>query len=108
MASELRTLGPGDETLLFAFLERHLDTSLFFLSNIERTGLEDGGQPLQGTYVAHLEDGAITAVAGHAWNGNMLLQGDRGLEAAARAAAERSGRDVKGLIGPLALTSRMR
>lgn len=99
--TELRKLVPGDEPRLFAFLERHVDTSLFFLSNVERAGLVDRGQPLQATYVAACDaTGAITAVAGHAWNGNVMLQGHLGLEAAAERAVAASGRAVRELIGP--------
>ena len=108
-AVEFRILVPGDEPRLFAFLERYVDTSLFFVSNVERAGLVDRGQPLQATYVAALDAaGAITAVAGHAWNGNVILQGDLGLEVAAGRAVAASGRAVRGLIGPWALVLRAR
>jgi uncharacterized protein len=107
--AELRLLVPGDEPRLFAFLERYVDTSLFLFSNVERAGLLDRGQPLQATYVAaHDATGEITAVAGHAWNGNVMLQGDGGLEAAAGRAVELSGRAVRGLIGPWPLVLRAR
>lgn len=108
MQSELRRLRAGDEPLLFDFLDRHVDTSLFLISNAENAGLEDHGKPLQGTYVASFDDGAMTAVACHCWNGNILLQGDRGLEEAVLGAIDRTGRAVKGLMGPVALVSRAR
>jgi len=108
MLSELRLLRPGDEALLMAFLEPRLDSSLFLVSNVERAGLVDRGEPFQATYAAHLENGAITAVAAHGWNGVVLLQGDRGLEDAARRAIAESGREVSGLMGPLALVRRIR
>lgn len=105
----LRVLVPGDEARLFEFLERHVDTSLFFFSNVERAGLVDRGEPLQGTYVASFAaSGAITAAACHAWNGNVMLQGDAGLEAAVVEAVAVSGRPVQGLIGTWALVSRAR
>ena len=107
--AELRLLVPGDELRLFEFLERYVDTSLFLFSNVERAGLLDRGQPLQATYVAAVDaTGTITAVAGHAWNGNVILQGDAGLEAAACRAVELSGRAVRGLIGPWSLVLRAR
>jgi len=108
MLSELRLLRPGDEKLLEAFLEPRLESSLFLASNFWRAGLVDRGEPFQATYAAHLENGAITAVAAHGWNGIVLLQGDRGLEDAARRAIAQSGRDVAGLMGPLVLTRRIR
>jgi GNAT superfamily N-acetyltransferase len=106
--SELRRLRAGDEPLLFDFLDRHVDTSLFLISNAEHAGLEDHGRPLQGTYVAHLEDGAVTAVACHCWNGNVLLQGQRGLEEAVLGAVDRTGRPIKGLMGTVPLVARAR
>jgi GNAT superfamily N-acetyltransferase len=108
MAGEVRILGAGDEALLVSFLEEHLLSSIFLLSNAERGGLVDRGQPSQATYAVHLRNGVVTAVAAHGWNGNMLVQGDEGLEAAAVAAVNTTGRAVKGIIGPLALAARTR
>lgn len=108
MRNDLELLQAGDEAEYFAFLERHLDSSLFLIGNVERAGLEYHGQPLQGTYVAHRTDGVITAIAGHAWNGILMLQGDVGLEQAAQRALELSNRPLKGLVGPLDLTQRAR
>jgi GNAT superfamily N-acetyltransferase len=108
VVSELRRLRAGDEPLLFDFLDRHVDTSLFLISNAEHAGLEDHGKPLQGTYVAHFDDGALTAVACHCWNGNLLLQGERGLEEAVLGAVDRSGRPIKGLMGSVSLVTRAR
>lgn len=104
-----RVLGAGDEARLFEFLEPHLDSSLFFFSNVEKAGLVDRGEPFQGTYVASFDArGRMTAVAAHSWNGNVMLQGDAGLEEAARRASELSGRAVRGLIGPWELVVRAR
>lgn len=106
---ELRRLVPGDEALLFAFLSPYIESSLFFFSNVERAGLADHGEPFQGTYVASLNAaGAITAVAAHSWNGNVMLQGDQGVELAAKRAVELSGRNVGGFVGPWPLVCRAR
>ena len=107
-SGEVRLLGSGDESLLFSFLERHLESSVFLVGNAERGGLVDRGEPLQATYAANVRDGAVTAVAAHGSNGNVLVQGSEGLEDAARAAVKASGRAVKGIIGPLALVHRAR
>ncbi|HYO98319.1 MAG TPA: hypothetical protein VER33_27630, partial [Polyangiaceae bacterium] len=85
----VRVLEAGDETVLFRFLERRLESSLFFLSNIEAAGLEDRGEARQATYVAHFLEGEVTAVAAHSWNGLIMVQGDVGLEEAVRAAVGR-------------------
>src|SRR5688572_11215043 len=100
----LRVLVPGDEARLFEFLEPYVDSSIFFFSNVEKGGLVDRGEALQGTYVARFtESGAITAVAGHTWLCTVMVQGDVGVEEAAVEALARSGRPVKGLVGPWAL-----
>ncbi len=106
--ASVERLAPGDMNALLAFLDHHLDTSLFLVSNLEQEGLVDAGKRLQGTYVGAFEDGALTAVAAHYHNGFVLVQGDRGLEEAARTAVERSGRAVYGLIGPLSPVQRTR
>lgn len=108
MVSELGILKAGDEAELFSFCERYADTSFFFFGKVERSGLADRGEAYQGTYAAHREDGAITAVAVHSWNGVVGMQGDRGLEQAAALAVESSGRPVQGLMGPISLVKRLR
>jgi ribosomal protein S18 acetylase RimI-like enzyme len=106
---EVRVLGPGDESALVDFLLERLDTSLFLLSNAEAAGLYDQGRPLQGTYAAMFEGGAMTAVAGHFWNGMVIVQGDEAsVGDAARVAVGRSGRALTGLMGPLAPVERAR
>jgi ribosomal protein S18 acetylase RimI-like enzyme len=107
--SEVRVRGPGDERALVDFLEERLDTSLFLLSNSETAGLEDHGGPLEGTYAASFEDGKMTAVAAHYWNGILIAQGGGGaVESVAKVAVTQSGRVLSGLIGPLAAVERAR
>jgi RimJ/RimL family protein N-acetyltransferase len=103
-----RQLGADDAPALLAFLDGVLESSLFLVSNVETAGIADEGHSLQGTYFGAFEDGALTAVAAHYRNGMVIMQGDAGLEEAARAAVQTSGRPVGGLIGPLALVQRTR
>jgi RimJ/RimL family protein N-acetyltransferase len=104
-----RQLLPGDEARLFEFLESYIDSSVFFFSNVERAGLEDRGEAFQGTYVASFDaSGRMTSVAAHCWNGNVMVQGDVGLEPCAVHAAELSGRAVRGFVGPPGLIARAR
>jgi RimJ/RimL family protein N-acetyltransferase len=104
-----RVLVPGDEGELFRFLEPYTDTSLFFYSNIERGGLRDTGEAPTGSYVGHFDaTGALTAVACHAWNGVVMVQGDLGLESAAAETVRVTGREVRGFIGPWSLACRAR
>jgi len=97
---DLRTLQPGDEAALDAFLARHVESSMFLRSNARAAGLVDRGEPLQATYVAAIEEGAIAAVVAHCWNGIVLVQAPARVEALTREAVRRSGRGVSGLSGP--------
>jgi ribosomal protein S18 acetylase RimI-like enzyme len=105
---EHKVLAPADAPALFAFLEERLETSLFLVANAEEAGLEDHGEPLQGTYVGAFEGGTLTAVAAHYGNGMVAVQGDAHLEAAVLASVARTGRPVTILIGPLAQVERAR
>jgi uncharacterized protein len=99
----LAPLGAGDEAELEGFLVAHADSSMFLRANVLRAGIVDRGEPLQATYVAARVAGQIVAVAAHAWNGMVIVQGRAdAIGDAARAAVERSGRDVKGFSGPYA------
>ncbi|HZI66667.1 MAG TPA: GNAT family N-acetyltransferase [Thermoanaerobaculia bacterium] len=104
MGWELKTLSRGDEAKLEEFLAPRASDSMFLRSNARAAGLVDRGNPFEGTYVAAIEDGAVTAVAAHFWNGMLILQAPapETLEPVARAAVARSGRELKGLTGPWA------
>jgi RimJ/RimL family protein N-acetyltransferase len=95
-----RILQPGDEAALDAFLAGHAESSMFLRSNARAAGLLDRGAPLQATYLAAIEEGAIVAVVAHCWNGMVLLQAPAHVEALTREAVRRSGRAVSGLSGP--------
>src|SRR5438128_10447552 len=74
---EIRRLVAGDEGALDVFLSAHADSSMFLRSNLRRVGLVDDGEPYQATYVAGFDGGTIVGVAGHCWNGMLLLQAPR-------------------------------
>ncbi len=95
-----RTLHPGDEADLKAFLSGQLESSMFLLGNARTAGLGDHSGPLQGTYAAVFEEGAITAVAAHFWNGNLVLQAPRHTAYLARQVVRASGRPLQGVLGP--------
>jgi len=95
-------LVPGDEPALDAFFAAHPHTTLFFQNNLRKGGLVDRGAVYQASYAAAFEAGAISALANHCWNGNVLLEAPRHLEAVARAAVRASGRAVSGILGPRA------
>ncbi len=95
-----RILNPGDEAALEAFLLRHAASSMFLRSNARLVGLADHGEPYQGTYAAAFDGQEIVAVIGHFWNGNVILQAPGHLEDLLDLAVSRTGRAVKGLVGP--------
>jgi predicted GNAT family acetyltransferase len=106
---ELRVLTEAERPQLVELLLRHLESSLILLSNVDKAGVVDHGQIFQATYAGRFDaSGALTAVAAHYWNGNVLVQGDAGLEDAVRLACQRSGRAVGGFLGPRALVARAR
>ena len=97
---ELRVLLPGDEAALDAFLKELTDSSMFLRSNALAAGLEYNGQPLEATYVGAFEYPHLVAVAAHCWNGILLVQAPRDLNALSRYALARSGRPLSGVSGP--------
>ena len=97
--AEIRILRSGDEVVLEAFLLPRIASSMFLIGNMRAAGLEDKGQPYQGTYAAAFERGEVVGVVAHYWNGNLILQAPAHLDALWRAAAEASGRQVRGMLG---------
>src|SRR5262249_6513444 len=51
-------------------------------------------------YAASFDGAALTGVAGHCWNGIILMQAPVQPGVLARACVEKSGRPVRGLVGP--------
>ena len=96
----IRVLRPGDEAALEEFLAPRALTSMFLRSNARAAGLLDRGEPMQATYAAAFEEGRLVAVAGHCWNGNLILQAPRETGAVAREALRASGRKLTALSGP--------
>ncbi|MEH2111235.1 GNAT family N-acetyltransferase [Nostoc sp.] len=97
-----RTLQPGDEVLLEAFLLQHTDTSMFLRSNWRAAGLLDQGARFQGTYIAAYIDETIVAVAAHFWNGMVIVQAPVYLSEVVQAVVTQSGRVISGISGPAA------
>ncbi len=100
--TEIRVLRSGDEAALEAFLLPRIETSMFLLGNMRAVGLKDGGEHLQGTYVAAFDGGQIVGVVAHYWNDNLILQAPVHIDALCRAAIDASGRKLMGLLGPAA------
>lgn len=98
----LRTLQPGDEVSLEAFLLQHANTSMFLRSNWRAAGLLDKGARFQGTYIAAYIDETIVAVAAHFWNGMLVVQAPVHLLEVVQAVVAQSGRAISGISGPAA------
>jgi GNAT superfamily N-acetyltransferase len=98
----IRRLGPGDESLLEAFLSAHADSSMFLRGNAREGGLVDRGETCQATYATECSDNVMTGVAAHCWNGMVLMQAGAHAAALARACVGWSGRPITGLAGPAA------
>ncbi len=96
----LRTLQPGDEGVLEAFLSQYPDTSMFLRSNLRTAGLVNYGARFQGTYIAAIEDEVVTAVAAHYWNGMIVVQTPVHLQVVVQAVVTQSGKTISGISGP--------
>lgn len=70
----LRRLDNQDISETKKFLERHIETSMFLRSNIEKAGLEFHGKPYQGDYFGAFSDGELIGVIAHYWNGTIMMQ----------------------------------
>lgn len=95
-----RVLGEGDEATVEAFVRPRIASSMFLLSNMRAAGLVDTGARFSGLYVGAFEDGALTGVVAHCWNGNLIMQAPGCVEMLWRAAVMASGRPVRGVVGP--------
>lgn len=98
----IRPLTPHDQPALEMFLSRHLSSSMFLLNNVRHSGIVEGGERFQGTYVAAFQGAEIVGAAAHYWNGNLMPQAGADVALApelARAVLRASGRALKGVVG---------
>jgi len=95
----VRVLQPGDEEALRGFLESRPDTTMFLRGNLAAAGLVDRGERFQGTYAAAWEGPAVVAVAALFWNGTLIVEAPRDLEAVVREAVRCAPRGVRGMLG---------
>jgi ribosomal protein S18 acetylase RimI-like enzyme len=84
-----------------AFLEAHLDSSLFLLSNLAGFGPRLGEHPNSGTYRCAIEDGRLIAVFSLTRRGNLLVQaaGRVDLAQAILQACEADPIEITGVLG---------
>lgn len=105
---EIRTLAPGDQDALEAFLRPRVESSIFLLSNSRQAGLIDRGERLEGTYFAAFEGRRIAGVVAHYWLGNLIFQAPAHLRALVDAAVAAEVRPIGGLLGPSEQVQRAR
>lgn len=73
---------------------------MFLRANLSYSGLEDRPEPFHGLYMGVFDGGALTDVAAHYWNGNIILQAPTRPVELALVLARASGRPINGLLGP--------
>lgn len=99
MSLTARRLTPADLPPLTDFLLRHRDTSLFLLSNLERSGVVTGDSPFQGQYWGAFDGTTLVGALAHYWQGIVMPAAPLGLERLAPLLVEQADRPIQGFIG---------
>lgn len=103
MPIAVRTLEPGEESAVEAFLALRPNSTIFLRSNLLRAGLgdRDSGRPFTGTWAGAFDGRRLVGVAALFWNGNVILSAERHAGFLARTLAElRPGDTIQGILGP--------
>jgi RimJ/RimL family protein N-acetyltransferase len=102
METDIRTLTVADRSKLEGFLQEHPATTMFMRSNLRRAGMaEEPTERFEAVYVGAFQDGELSAVVSHNWNGMLLVAGSEGLTEAARRVVGTSGLKLSGISGSL-------
>lgn len=99
----IRPLSSHDEVAAKIFLQNHLCSSLFMLSNMDKAGCDYKNAPYHGEYWASFTpQGEINGLLAHYWNGNIMVQAPDQpvLHSLQRMAFSNISRPVAGFIGP--------
>ena len=86
----------ADTSALFAFLEEHVETSLFLLENLRTQGITEAGP----AYVVSREGDSIVGAASVNAGGVLLLQAPRNPASLAAFAMTRRDIPLRGILGP--------
>ena len=97
---EIRSLEPGEEAAVEAFLAARPERSLHMLSNIAAVGLAPGAEPYRGYYAGAFERDRLVGVVAHYWNGLLYLRAPVRAASLAVEATKRSGLPIKAIFGP--------
>lgn len=103
MSSEITIATAADRAAIEAYLATRSDSCMLMRSNLREAGMAwtpPAGERLQAQYAIARRGDAVIGVAGHGWNGNLLLQADALAGELAVAAVQHSGRRVAGLLAP--------
>ena len=98
--SDIRLLGPADQSALDAFLAATPASTMIMRSNLRLAGIVDGPAPYQGAYAALFKDGRIISAAAHYWTNNIIFFAPTGAGELAAFLNRHTKRPVMGLIGP--------
>ncbi len=98
---QARELNEKDRENVLAFLNQHMERSLFLLNNIERSGLNAGDKPYTGQYWGAFEGDTLVGVVALYWNGMIIPYAPtpEGLRVLADALRSEANREVQGLVG---------
>lgn len=96
---QARQLNETDREDVLAFLNQHVERSLFLLNNIERSGLNAGDKPYTGQYWGAFEGDALVGVVALYWNGMIIPSAPEGLRVLAEALRSEANRKIQGLVG---------
>ena len=73
---QLRLLNNNDQQNLTDLLMQHASTSLFMLSNVNKSQIDYTGALYEGRYYGAFDGSSLVAVIVYYWNGNVMAQGD--------------------------------
>lgn len=97
----MRRAAPSDAPVIHAFLQRHIETSMFLLGNLETQGTEERQHPHGTRFFLREEEDVLTGVFGATVGGFVMCQMPGLTAAEAEAMADRLlGYTLRGLTGP--------
>lgn len=99
---KIKKLSNQDQEAVWQFLTKHVYSSMFLLSNIEKTGLKYTGELYSGEYWGTFNaSGELNGVLAQFWNGGLMTQASdlNALEALTTHFCEVVNRPIAGMVG---------
>ncbi len=100
MAITTRKLDNHDSQAIEKLLLDKLNTSVTFLSNFRRAGVDYSSKIYSGDYFGCFENSKLIGLIAHYWNGMIAIQAEQGLQELLSLLLKSTNRPVSGLIGP--------